>query len=249
MPGTFRDSLYLLAVVLEQETELQPTEIMTDTAGYTDTIFGIFHLLGLQFGPRIADISGARFWRVDRKADYGILDELASNRINIKLVIEHWDDLLRLAGSLKLGVVRAAGLTRVLFSAPLLLRPLFRQRWHPFQLSLPLVHDEDSARRCARRHRVPYNPNRNAWLRLHGRNNTAATGCDGRHRAARYLYSISAVRWPRRRLRWYSSTPAASANLAAVSRPARSHAARPRPILPTPMPPPSRSASRATCAG
>lgn len=85
VPGTFRDSLYLLAVVLEQETELQPTEIMTDTAGYTDTIFGIFHLLGLQFSPRIADIGGARFWRVDGKADYGILDELAANRINIKL--------------------------------------------------------------------------------------------------------------------------------------------------------------------
>ncbi len=76
MPGTFLDSLYLLTVVLEQEAELQPTEIMTDTAGYTDTIFGIFHLLGLQFNPRIADIGGARFWRVDRKADYGLLDEL-----------------------------------------------------------------------------------------------------------------------------------------------------------------------------
>jgi TnpA family transposase len=35
VPGTLRDSLNLLAVVLEQETELQPTEIMTDTAGYT----------------------------------------------------------------------------------------------------------------------------------------------------------------------------------------------------------------------
>ena len=58
---------------------------MTDTAGYTDTIFGIFHLLGLQFSPRIADIGGARFWRVDGKADYGILDGLAANRINTKL--------------------------------------------------------------------------------------------------------------------------------------------------------------------
>ena len=87
---------------------------MSDTAGYTDTVFGVFHLLGYQFSPRIADIGGARFWRVDRKADYGVLDELASNRINIRLIAEHWDDLLRLAGSLKLGVVRAAGLTRTL---------------------------------------------------------------------------------------------------------------------------------------
>jgi TnpA family transposase len=114
VPGTLRDSLNLLAVVLEQETELQPTEIMSDTAGYTDTVFGVFHLLGYQFSPRIADIGGARFWRVDRKSDYGVLDELASNRINIRLIAEHWDDLLRLAGSLKLGVVRAAGLTRTL---------------------------------------------------------------------------------------------------------------------------------------
>ena len=114
VPGTLRDSLNLLAIVLEQETELQPTEIMTDTAGYTDTIFGIFYLLGYQFSPRIADVGGARFWRTDAKADYGILDEIASNRVNMKLIADHWDDLLRLAGSLKLGVVQAAGLTRTL---------------------------------------------------------------------------------------------------------------------------------------
>lgn len=114
VPGTLRDSLNLLALVLEQETDLSPIEIMTDTAGYTDAIFGIFHLLGYQFSPRIADVGGARFWRVDQKTDYGILDELAANRINLKLIAEQWDDLLRLAGSLKLGVVRAGGLTRTL---------------------------------------------------------------------------------------------------------------------------------------
>jgi TnpA family transposase len=43
-----------------------------------------------------------------------VLNDLASNKINMKLIAEHWDDLLRLAGSLKLGVVRAAGLTRTL---------------------------------------------------------------------------------------------------------------------------------------
>lgn len=114
VPGTLRDSLNLLAVVLEQETDLNPTEIMSDTAGYTDAIFGIFHLLGYQFSPRIADIGGARLWRVDGKADYGVLDPLAADKINVRLIAEHWDDLLRLAGSLKLGVVRAGGLTRTL---------------------------------------------------------------------------------------------------------------------------------------
>jgi hypothetical protein len=112
VPGTLRDSLTLLSVVLEQQTELQPTEIMSDTGADTDTIFGIFHLLGYQFSPRLADIGGTRFWRVGGKADYGALDGLASQRINIALIIQRWEDLLRLAGSLKLGTVQAAGLIR-----------------------------------------------------------------------------------------------------------------------------------------
>jgi TnpA family transposase len=114
VPGTLRDSLVLLSVVLEQPTELQPTEIMTDTGAYTDTIFGIFHLLGYQFSPRLADIGGSRFWRADGKADYGALDALAAQRINVTRIAQHWEDLLRLAGSLKLGTVQAAGLIRTL---------------------------------------------------------------------------------------------------------------------------------------
>lgn len=114
VPGTLRDSLVLLSVVLEQETEFEPTEIMTDTGAYTDVILGIFWLLGYQFSPRIADVGGARFWRVDSTADYGALDKLASHKVKTRIVAEHWDDLLRLAGSLKLGLVQVGGLMRTL---------------------------------------------------------------------------------------------------------------------------------------
>ena len=114
VPGTLRDSLVLLSVVLEQQTELQPTEIMTDTGAYTDIMFGIFHLLGFQFSPRLADIGGSRFWRVDGRADYGPLNALAAQRVNTALIAEHWEDLLRLAGSLKLGTVFASGMIRTL---------------------------------------------------------------------------------------------------------------------------------------
>jgi TnpA family transposase len=77
-------------------------------------MFGIFHLLGYQFSPRLADIGGARFWRVDPEADYGPLAALARHRARLGLVAENWDDLLRLAGSLRLGTVQAAGLIRTL---------------------------------------------------------------------------------------------------------------------------------------
>ncbi len=114
VPGTLRDSLLILGLLLDQETDLEPTEIMTDTAAYADTVFGLFWLLGYQFSPRLADIGDARFWRIDRTADYGPLDGLARHRINIELIKRNWEDLLRLAGSLKLGRIHAGAIMRVL---------------------------------------------------------------------------------------------------------------------------------------
>lgn len=114
VPGTLRDSLILLAVVLEQQTELQPTRIMTDTGAYSDVVFGLFRLLGYRFSPRLADIGGTRFWRIDLQADYGALNGIARQRINTELIAAHWDDLVRLAGSLKLGRVPATGIMRTL---------------------------------------------------------------------------------------------------------------------------------------
>lgn len=51
VPGTLRDSLVLLSVVLEQQTELHPTQIMTDTGAYSDVVFGLFRLLGFRSVP------------------------------------------------------------------------------------------------------------------------------------------------------------------------------------------------------
>jgi TnpA family transposase len=114
VPGTLRDSLILLAVMLEQQTDLQPTQIMTDTGAYSDVVFGLFRLLGYRFCPRLADVGGTRFWRIDPQADYGELNTLSAHRLSFKKIIPHWDDMLRLAGSLKLGRVSATGIMRTL---------------------------------------------------------------------------------------------------------------------------------------
>ncbi len=114
IPGTLRDSIFILAGLLEQQTELNPIEIMSDTAGVSDLVFGLFWLLGYLFSPRLADIGEARFWRMDPSADYGALNSLARNRINTGLIVRNWDDVLRVAGSLKLGTVSASELTRSL---------------------------------------------------------------------------------------------------------------------------------------
>jgi TnpA family transposase len=110
--GTIRDSLFILEGLLERQTSLRPHEVMSDTAGYSDLVFGLFWLLGYQFSPRLADFGESRFWRIDPEADYGALNGLARQRINTARIARNWDDLPRVAGSLKLGTVGATELVR-----------------------------------------------------------------------------------------------------------------------------------------
>ena len=89
---------------------------MADTAGSSDVVFGLFWLLGYQFSPRLADIGEARFWRIDRTADYGLLNGLARYRLNTELIANNWDNMLRVAGSLKLGALSASEFMRTIQS-------------------------------------------------------------------------------------------------------------------------------------
>lgn len=116
IPGTLRDSPYILDGLLENQTSLNPTQLMTDTAGYSDLVFGLFWLLGFQFSPRLADLGDARLWRIDTAADYGRLNAVARHRVNLKPVREYWEDILRVAGTLLSGKVAASEVIRALLA-------------------------------------------------------------------------------------------------------------------------------------
>ena len=101
VPGRLRDSIFVLEGLLEQQTDLNPTEIMTDTAGSSDMIFGLFWLLGYQFSPRLAGAGEAVFYRTDKSADYGVLNDLAASNVNTNRIEQHWDDMMRVARVIK----------------------------------------------------------------------------------------------------------------------------------------------------
>lgn len=90
---------------------------MTDTAGYTDTVFALFWLLGYQFSPRLADIGETRFWRIEADADYGALNALSRHRVGTEVIAQNWDDIPRVAGSLQSGMVSASDFMRTLRSS------------------------------------------------------------------------------------------------------------------------------------
>lgn len=72
--------------------------------------------LSVQFSPRLANFGELRFYRIDCKANYGELNRIAKHHINLEKIRRHWDDLLRLCGSITLGVVRASDALRALQS-------------------------------------------------------------------------------------------------------------------------------------
>lgn len=117
---TVRDATYVLDAILDNETELAIMEHTTDTAGATEIIFALFDLLGLRFTPRLRDIGSRRLYRSGPLdfSRYPHLQPHLTGRINRQQILEWWDAMLRVAGSLKLGHVTASLLAQKLQAYP-----------------------------------------------------------------------------------------------------------------------------------
>ncbi|PKQ71139.1 Tn3 family transposase [Aeromonas sobria] len=113
-----RDSTYVLDGLLYHESDLRIEEHYTDTAGFTDHVFALMHLLGFRFAPRIRDLGETKLYIPKRDATYEGLKSMIGGTLNIKLICAHWDEILRLATSIKQGTVTASLMLRKLGSYP-----------------------------------------------------------------------------------------------------------------------------------
>jgi TnpA family transposase len=109
--STDRDGLYVLDEILGNTTELPILEHATDTHGQMLATFALFDLVGKQLSPRIAKIADKPRWRPHPPGHYARwprAGRLLAERGQVELIEEHWDELARIAGSLKLGYVSAS---------------------------------------------------------------------------------------------------------------------------------------------
>ena len=114
-----RESTYVLDGLLYHESDLRIEEHYTDTAGFTDHVFGLMHLLGFRFAPRIRDLGATKLFIPKGDAAYDALKPMiSSDRLNIKQIRAHWDEILRFATSIKQGTVTASLMLRKLGSYP-----------------------------------------------------------------------------------------------------------------------------------
>src|SRR5438270_3643186 len=104
--------------LLYHETDLNIREHYADTGGYTDQVFGMCHLLGFRFAPRLRDLGDRKLYPIEKTSLYPDLSLLMGGSVNVKQITDHWDELLRLTASLRLGTVTASLMIRKLASYP-----------------------------------------------------------------------------------------------------------------------------------
>lgn len=116
--ATVRDATHVLDGLLYHESDLRIEEHYTDTAGFTDHVFALMHLLGFRFAPRIRDLADNRLYIPGDAKQYPMLAGLLGGSSNVKHIRAHWDEILRLAASIRQGTVTASLMLRKLGSYP-----------------------------------------------------------------------------------------------------------------------------------
>jgi TnpA family transposase len=129
VPGTLRDSLFILDAIHRLDAIEHPEVITTDQGSYSDIVYGMFAVCGYQFAPRHADITDTQLWWIDTAMlegtltkgsratnGWGDFNTLGLRRVSLPAILQHWDDMVRVAGSLATGQVRAYDLIRMMMA-------------------------------------------------------------------------------------------------------------------------------------
>ena len=118
IPATVRDATHVLDGLLYHESDLQIEEHYTDTAGFTDHVFALCHLLGFRFAPRIRNLKETKLYSIEKPANYPALEGLIASTVNMRHIRLNWEEILRLATSINKGTVSASLMLRKLGAYP-----------------------------------------------------------------------------------------------------------------------------------
>lgn len=112
-----REAAYVIDGLLHNDV-IKSTIHSTDTHGFTETIFAATHFIGTAFAPRIKSIGSQKIYAFSAKQTYEKQGYkiLPSRTINLKLIEENWDDILRFMATIKLKHTSASQLFKRLSS-------------------------------------------------------------------------------------------------------------------------------------
>ena len=112
------EAAHVIDGLLDHESGISIREHSTDTAGAVDHVFGLCHLLGFRFAPRIRDLGERRLYSLGDLAPFPTLRPLVAGPVNVRAIEENWDEVIRLAASIKAGTVTASAMLRKMSRYP-----------------------------------------------------------------------------------------------------------------------------------
>lgn len=116
--ATAGEAPYVLDGLLYHHTGLSIEEHYTDTGGASDHVFGLMPFFGYRFAPRLRDIKERRLHLLPGQETGPLLAGMVGDPIAHDHAAAHWDELLRLATSIRTGTVTASAMLRKLSAYP-----------------------------------------------------------------------------------------------------------------------------------
>lgn len=98
------EAVYLIEGLLQNESKLKPGTVHADTQGQSLPVFALAHLFGFELMPRIRNWKDLILYRPSAQVRYRHIDSLfADNVIDWDLIETHFEDLMRVALSIREG--------------------------------------------------------------------------------------------------------------------------------------------------
>jgi TnpA family transposase len=112
------EAAHVIDGLLYHEADLSIAVHHTDGGGLSDHVFALAHLLGFRFAPRIPNLAERRLYGFGSASNWPALAPFIAGRPDEHLIAAHWDDVLRLAASVRTGTVSASLMLKRLGAYP-----------------------------------------------------------------------------------------------------------------------------------
>ena len=112
------EAAYVIDGLLYHEADLSISVHHTDGGGVSDHVFALAHLLGFRFAPRIPNLADRKLYAFGPASTWPALAPFIAGKPDDKLIAAQWDDVLRMAASVRTGTISASLLLKRLGAYP-----------------------------------------------------------------------------------------------------------------------------------
>jgi TnpA family transposase len=116
--ATASEAPHVLDGLLSPLSSLRIEEHYADTGGATDHVFGLCHLFGFRFAPRLRDIKDRKLYLFPGDEAPSALAQLVGGFVDTDHLAANFDHMLRLATSIRSGTTQASAMLKKLSGFP-----------------------------------------------------------------------------------------------------------------------------------